>query len=143
MSVKFIDSDKLLKSFKELPEKMNTALGDELEKIGEEIRDEAKRLAPVRTGALRESIKKKVWRRSGQTTVKVLADYPKTGKFRKTKTRKQVAGSKEYYAFAVEYGTKHVKAQPFLMPAARKAEDGLEKRVSSSMDVVLNKEFRV
>lgn len=142
MSVKIIGSDKLLKAFKELPEKMNKALGDELEKTGEEIRDEAKRLAPVRTGALRESIKKRVWRRNGRTTVKVLADYPKTGRYRKTKTRKQAAGSREYYAFAVEYGTKHVEAQPFLMPAARKAEDGLERRVSSNMDIVLNKEFK-
>lgn len=142
MSVKVIGSDKLLKAFAELPEKMNKALGDELEKTGEEIRDEAKRLAPVRTGALRESIKKRVWRRNGRTTVKVLADYPKTGKFRKTKTRKQAAGSREYYAFAVEYGTKHVEAQPFLMPAARKAEDGLERRVSSNMDIVLDKELR-
>ena len=142
MSVKVIGSDKLLKAFAELPEKMNKALGDELEKTGEEIRDEAKRLAPVRTGALRESIKKRVWRRNGRTTVKVLADYPKTGKFRKTKTRKQAAGSREYYAFAVEYGTKHVEAQPFLMPAARKAEDGLERRVSSNMAIVLDKELR-
>lgn len=142
MSVKVIGSDKLLKGFKELPEKMNKALGDELEKTGEEIRDEAKRLAPVRTGALRESIKKRVWRRNGRTTVKVLADYPKTGRYRKAKTRKQAAGSREYYAFAVEYGTKHVEAQPFLMPAARKAEDGLEQRVSSNMDIVLNKEFK-
>lgn len=138
MSVKVIGSDKLLKAFKELPEKMNKALGDELEKTGEEIRDEAKRLAPVRTGALRESIKKKAWRRNGRTTVKVLADYPKTGRYRKTKTRKQAAGSREYYAFAVEYGTKHAKAQPFLMPAARKAENGLEERVSSNMDIVLS-----
>ncbi|MDY2649153.1 MAG: HK97-gp10 family putative phage morphogenesis protein [Pyramidobacter porci] len=142
MSVKVIGSDKLLKGFKELPEKMNKALGDELEKTGEEIRDEAKRLAPVRTGALRESIKKRVWRRNGRTTVKVLADYPKTGRYRKAKTRKQAAGSREYYAFAVEYGTKHVEAQPFLMPAARKAENGLEQRVSSNMDIVLNKEFK-
>lgn len=142
MSVKVIGSDKLLKGFKELPEKMNKALGDELEKTGEEIRDEAKRLAPVRTGALRESIKKRVWRRNGRTTVKVLADYPKTGRYRKAKTRKQAAGSREYYAFAVEYGTKHVEAQPFLMLAARKAENGLEQRVSSNMDIVLNKEFK-
>lgn len=142
MSVKIIGSDKLLKAFKELPEKMNKALGDELEKTGEEIRDEAKRLAPVRTGALRESIKKRAWRRNGRTTVKVLADYPKTGRYRKAKTRKQAAGSREYYAFAVEYGTKHVEAQPFLMPAARKAEDGLERRVSSNMDIVLDKELR-
>ena len=88
MSVKIIGSDKLLKGFEELPEKMNKALGDELEKTGEAIRDEAKRLAPVRTGALRESIKKKAWRRNGRTTVKVLADYPETGKYRKTKTRR-------------------------------------------------------
>lgn len=142
MSVKVIGSDKLLKAFKELPEKMNKVLGDELEKTGEEIRDEAKRRAPVRTDALRESIKKKAWRRNGRTTVKVLADYPKTGRYRKAKTRKQAAGSREYYAFAVEYGTKHVEAQPFLMPAARKAENRLEQRVSSNMDIVLNKEFK-
>lgn len=142
MSVKFIGSDKLLKGFKELPEKMNKALGEELEKVGEEIRDEAKRLAPVRTGALRDSIKKRAYRRNGRTTVKVLADYPKTGKYRKTKTRKQAKGAKEYYAFAVEYGTKRMEAQPFLMPAARKAENGLEQRIGSSMELVLDRELK-
>lgn len=142
MSVKIIGSDKLLKAFKELPEKMNKALGDELEKTGEEIRDEAKRLAPVRTGALRESIKKRAWRRNGRTTVKVLADYPKTGRYRKAKTRKQAAGSEEYYAFAVEFGTKNQQERPFLRPAANKVEEGLGNKVSHQMELVLNKEFK-
>ena len=142
MSIQFINSTKILRAIKECPEKMSAALADQLEQAGNRIRDEAKRLAPVDTGALRDSIKTRVNRRGLKTTVKIFADYPRGKGVRKTKTRKQVKGARVYYAFAVEYGTTHRKATPFLMPAARKEREGLEKKITSAMDLVLEKEFK-
>lgn len=96
-------------------------------KAGAEIvAEDAKARAPVRTGRLRDSIKTRVPKKG--LMAKVEADYPASGKVRKTSTKKQKAGSREYYAFAVEYGTRKMPAQPFMAPAlAAKASQVMQK----------------
>lgn len=89
-------------------------IGGAVKQAAELIKDEAQKRVPERTGALKNSIKAKM---TAKLRGKVFCDYPNTGRLRKTKTKKQAAGSKEYYAFAVEYGTRHMKEQPFLKPA--------------------------
>lgn len=81
----------------------------------EVVAEDARARAPVRTGRLKASIKTRVPKKG--LTAKVEADYPAGGKVRKTSTKKQKAGSREYYAFAVEYGTRKMPAQPFMAPA--------------------------
>lgn len=100
-------------------------------KAGAEIvAEDAKARAPVRTGRLRDSIKTRVPKKG--LTAKVEADYPAGGKVRKTSTKKQKAGSREYYAFAVEYGTRKMPAQPFMAPAlAAKASQVMQKMESA------------
>ena len=144
MSVQFVNSTRILRALKECPQVMEKVIAEELDKTAELIVAEAKRLAPVDTGALRDSIKKtKTSVRNGRIRTKVFADYPKGKGVHKTKTKKQVKGARAYYAFAVEYGTKHMKARPFLKPAVRKyGGDELTKRISSNMDVALEKEFK-
>jgi len=88
---------------------------------------EARRRAPVGTRPSRKGVSTGRLRRSIKTfsnandkkraIVRIAADYPEQAGIRKSKTRKQAAGSKEYYAFAVEYGTRKMSAQPFLNPA--------------------------
>lgn len=78
------------------------------------------------TGRLKASIKVKLAKKG--ISAKVEADYPRNAGRRKNKTRKQAAGSKEYYAFAVEYGTRKMEAQPFMAPAlAAKAQQVYDK----------------
>ena len=67
------------------------------------------------TGRLKASIKATLAKKG--ILAKVEADYPRNAGTRKSTTKKQKAGSKEYYAFAVEYGTRKMPAQPFLAPA--------------------------
>ena len=75
------------------------------------VRDKAKALAPVDTGAMRDGIhvtKPKVRLRAASVRVQ-------TGR------REQMGipkGANYYYPAAVEYGTKHRAAQPFMRPAA-------------------------
>jgi HK97 gp10 family phage protein len=107
-----------------------------LEEGGEQVAIEAMIRAPKRTGALAMSIKTKGNPKT--LGVKVFADYPDTGRVRKTKTKKQKAGSREYYAIAVEYGTKHVRAQPFLMPAGEAKAKEIMESVKEAMEVALN-----
>lgn len=96
-------------------------------KTGAEIvAEDAKGRVPVRTGRLKASIKTRIPKKG--LTAKVEADYPAGGKVRKTRTKKQKAGSREYYAFAVEYGTRKMAAQPFMAPAlAAKAPRVMQK----------------
>ncbi|MBQ8129390.1 MAG: HK97 gp10 family phage protein [Pyramidobacter sp.] len=156
MSVQIVNSTRILRALKECPQVMEKVIAEELDKTAELIVAEAKRLAPkskpedgpptVYHGALKDSIKKtETTAQNGRIRVKVFADYPdRSGRMRhKTKTKKQSTKGRVYYAFAVEYGTKHMKARPFLKPAARKyGGDELAKRITSNMDLVLEKEFK-
>lgn len=101
-------------------EKMREAV-----KAGAEVvAEDARTRAPMGTreprkgagvGRLKASIKVKMTKRG--ISAKVEADYPRNAGTRKSTTKKQKAGSKEYYAFAVEYGTRKMEAQPFMAPA--------------------------
>lgn len=105
-----------LERLRQAPERLRKKVLEVLEERAEAVRADAASRAPVRTGALRRSIRKQV---SEKTLVaKVYADYPETGEDSK-KGRKK---GRKYYAFAVEYGTKRMAAKPFLYPAARAAE---------------------
>lgn len=109
-----------LDRLRQAPERLKAKAYKALEERAEAIRSDAASRAPVKTGALRRSIKKTVSEKT--LTAKVFCDYPDTGGRNRRKTRKQAAGSRRYYAFAVEYGTKRMAAKPFLYPAARAAE---------------------
>jgi len=113
------------------PEELRKKTFSVLEDRAEAIRADAAARAPVKTGALRRSIKKVVSEKT--LTAKVFADYPEGNRTNKRKTRKQAAGSKRYYAFAVEYGTKKMAAKPFLYPAARAGEAA----TNSALEAVL------
>lgn len=101
-------------------EKMREAV-----KAGAEVvAEDARTRAPMGTreprkgagvGRLKASIKVRMPKRG--ISAKVEADYPRNAGTRKSNTKKQKAGSKEYYAFAVEYGTRKMEAQPFMAPA--------------------------
>lgn len=70
-------------------------------RAAEEIRDEARRRAPVRTGALRRSLTAVAVRDSGGITFRVGWDT-------------DIA----FYGPLVEFGTEHAVARPHLRPAA-------------------------
>ena len=107
------------------------------------IAEDIKARAPIGTreprkgagvGRLKDSIKvrKIVGNKGAKLSIKIEADYPRNAGRRKNKTRKQAAGSKEYYAFAVEYGTRKMEAQPFMAPAlAAKAQQVYDKMRSA------------
>ncbi|MDO5116190.1 MAG: hypothetical protein Q4D58_08855 [Synergistaceae bacterium] len=109
-----------------------------LRQTADEIQAGAKAIVRVRTGLLRESIKKTVRRRPDSVVARVFADYPAAkDKVHKTSTKKQAAGSRDYYAFAIEYGTKRSRAYPFLKPTANK----LEGRALRRIDAIVNREL--
>lgn len=108
------------------------------------VRDEAKRLAPVKTGALRDSIKARTWREDLSGVV--YADYPNTGRVTKSRTKKQRAGARVYYATVVEYGRRKANAddsekrpgaRPFLRPAVKAKQRFIRKELTDAMKEAL------
>lgn len=128
---------RLSRSLGLMSEAVQKEAAEALKRTAKEIAEEAKANVRVKTGALRNSIKKSVRRRRESVIARVFADYPKNGKTRKASTRKQSAGSRDYYAFAVEYGTKRSKAYPFLKPAANRLQDRAVRRI----EAIVNKEL--
>lgn len=84
------------------------------------------------TGRLKASIKVKLAKKG--ISAKVEADYPRNAGTRKSNTKKQKAGSKEYYAFAVEYGTRKMAAQPFMGPALAAKAPQVYDKMSRAME---------
>jgi len=82
----------------------------------EMIAEEARRLAPVDTGALRESIH--VEMSPGGTNGEVVVG---------------TSGGPEYYAMFVEFGTAHMPARPFLRPAADAVRDRIQRQLAKSV----------
>lgn len=110
---------------------------------GEIVAEEARMRAPVgtrpprkgvETGRLKRSIVVKNVRSKKYADVLIEADYPKNAGRRKTKTKKQAAGSKEYYAFAVEYGTHKMAAKPFLHPALEAKAQRVQEIIAEELD---------
>ena len=87
------DMDKLYKKFERLQRKeLRDKTYERLRRLTDMVMEEAKRRAPVKTGALRDSIKARSWKKSRNTPNKmrgvVYADYPNTGRRTKRKTKK-------------------------------------------------------
>ena len=131
------DMDKLYKKFERLQRKeLRDKTYERLRKLTDIVMEEAKRRAPVKTGALRDSIKARTWKRRrsyNKMRGVVYADYPETSRRTKRKTKKQAAGARVYYAFAVEYGTRHMKARPFLRPALASKSPTIEHEMNDML----------
>lgn len=82
-----------------------------LEQMGQAVRDEAVRLAPVRTGRLRDSIGYTI--RRSDMTVSIHADAP--------------------YSYFQEFGTRLIPAHPFLRPALLAARNWKNRGVNTEM----------
>lgn len=96
------------------------------------IRGEAKRRAPIDTGRLRFSLSARAFRDKMYSIV--YADFPKNRALHKSTTKRQKAGTPDYYAMCVEYGTRRQKAQPFLIPAAKKLRPWITKQIKQVME---------
>lgn len=88
-------------ALKELFESPNGATGKLLKQIGTRCVRIAKRMAPVDTGRLRSSIGEELRQDAGGLV--------------------EIVGTDVSYAPYVELGTRRMRAQPFLRPAAQQA----------------------
>lgn len=102
--------DKLMAKLEKLPAGVDREVLLELARAAVEIRDGARRRVPVMTGRLRNSIW--IWKRGK--------------KFR--------IGSRSEYARAIEFGTRHSRAQPFLYPAFKEVQPRVRERLVAAIN---------
>ena len=121
--------DRLKKRLDRIPQKVKEAVKPTLIEAGNELVDTMKQLAPVRTGALRDSITATP---PGETT----PPYSEPGGSRAVPENQVVitAGNTDVrYAHLVEYGTSKAHAQPFFWPAYRSLKDGLKRQIKDAI----------
>jgi HK97 gp10 family phage protein len=104
-----------------------TAIKAEADRLADAIRA----AAPVKTGALRDSVK--VRRTRNDLTLYVDAGGDAT-----TKEVRQGSGVSYDYALATEYGTSKEHAQPFFYPTVRAMEDDIDANIAAAVEKALN-----
>ena len=114
MEIEIIGLTELEEKLSNLDVKLSRALDEALEEIAEKIRDDAKSLVPVDTGALKKSIRIE---KKEKLQVSIVAGgggviNPRTGR-------------EVDYAGYVEFGTSHMSPQPYMQPALEKNRDEL------------------
>ncbi len=107
---------KLYSNLSEIAAGSEQAVKNALLQTAADVVSIAKQLAPVDTGALKQSI----------------------GAIPETSTSILIGSDKEYAPF-VEYGTVNSPAQPFLTPAFAQAESAFKVRLAQEMQKLANK----
>lgn len=129
----------LHKMMQELPAKIEAnVLRGGMRAGAKVIEEEAKRLAPVESGALRDSIRVSVRSRNGKVEATIKAGDSKTKKLVENRPdgSVKVTYRNAWYARLVEFGTaqhyiKAIKAKALILRSNRRASSGFAKRWTS------------
>lgn len=97
MTIKIEGLEAAIKTFHQMPLRFEREIPDALFEIATKIKEDARRLAPYRTGALRASIVAEVL--NDGMSARVYTDL--------------------YYAPFMEFGTRYITPRPFLAPAVQ------------------------
>lgn len=128
-SSKIKNENDIYKNLEEVQKAIKSANIKSLKQIAEKTVDKAKQNLTahntIRTGALLNSIKISEKGLDKETPyISVYASYPDLSLVNKDR-KTPITNKQFYYAFAVEYGTSNMYAQPYLQPAKRELEDTL------------------
>jgi HK97 gp10 family phage protein len=129
-------TEALRKRLAAIPAAVKEAVTPAIVQSAEELADRMKSLAPVKTGALRDSIV--VTPPGGQTPA-----YG-TGGSRTARENEAIvtAGNSDVrYAAHIEYGTKHAHAEPFFWPAYRLSKSREVNRIKRAITKAVKTEW--
>lgn len=134
--------------FKQLPGKLQRELARDLQQIASNLSNDIKAAAPVKTGALRDSVRVRRGRKTleyfveagGPTTTR---EYVGSAKYQRevsigSKDTQGIArgggSGKAYdYALGVEFGNKHVPAQPFFYTTYRQRQNQVREEIEQAV----------
>jgi HK97 gp10 family phage protein len=119
----------LLKRLEAIPKEVKKAVEPALIKSGEELVDRMRHLAPVDTGALRDSLHVTM---PGEATP--LYSQPGGSRVAKENEVLVTAGNEKVRtAHLLEYGTTKMEAQPYFWPAYRLTRERIKRRLSRAI----------
>jgi HK97 gp10 family phage protein len=125
--------ESLLKRLERIPKEVKAAVAPALIKSGNELAAMQKHLAPVDTGALRDSIHVTL---PGETT----PPYSQPGGSRVARENEVLitAGNSDVrYSHLLEWGTTKAPAQPFFFPAYRLLRARIQRRLKRSISAAV------
>ena len=125
------DNQELDRYLGDLSFKVRRELATAIRTEADRLADAIKAAAPVKTGALRDSVQ--VRRTRNDLTLYVTAGGDAT-----TKEVRQGSGEPYDYALATEYGTSKENAQPFFYPTVRAMEDDINANIAAAVEKALN-----
>lgn len=129
--------DRLLKRLDAIPQAVKDAIKPALIKSGDELVDRMKALAPVDTGALRNSIT--ATPPGGRTPA-----YSQPGGSRVVLENQVIvtAGNEDVrYPHLQEYGTSEAPAHPFFWPAYRLTKPRIKRRIARAINAAIKEEW--
>ena len=137
-------SPRLQARLAKVPDIARAAAAKAMEEGAAEIVAEMKRLAPVESGKLRDSIN---WTwgdvPAGSFTIADIRSGKNSGEQYATLRIKIYAGSREaYYARWQEFGTKNHPAQPFFYVIWRKEKAKFRRRIRAAVRAAIRAEFK-
>ena len=137
-------SPRLQARLAKVPDIARAAAANAMEEGAAELVAEMKRLAPVQSGALRDSIG---WTwgdvPAGSFTIADIRSGNNAGEQYATLRIKIYAGSREaYYARWQEFGTKNQPAQPFFHVTWRKEKAKFRNRIRAAVRAAIRAEFK-
>jgi len=131
-------TNKLIWRGRTLTRKAEIGVSLALESFATNVWAEARRIVPVDTGSLRNSIRIEKYEKKNYTTYRIVAGMEKGGSFGNSGMRSSIGRSssgvgvgiskakkgkswrRPFYALYVELGTSKMAAQPFMRPAFNK-----------------------
>jgi HK97 gp10 family phage protein len=135
MSARIVGEESLLKKFRTIPVAVRGSIREALEEQAEEVVAMMRRLAPSRTGTLRESIGWR-WGSKAPTGTMAIATVGSEQSEDLTITifaGGKVAGNDAFYARFVEFGTVKMTARPFFYVSWRANKKRVRSRVQAAM----------
>lgn len=114
-SVKIDGIQELLRNCREVDQAVRDVLGEAVKAGADIVRDEARRRAPYKTGALHRGIKSEItWDKNKS---KAFAGAGMDREMNDIFVKHTKDGKRYYYPASIEYGTPYAPAHPFLRPA--------------------------
>jgi HK97 gp10 family phage protein len=122
--------DDVQRYIRDLPFKMKRQLATAIRAEADRLAAAIKAKAPVKTGALRNSVR--VRRKRNDLELEVVAGGTET-----TKEVRSGSGKPYDYALATEYGTTRESAQPFFYNTARAMQDEIRDNIEDAVKEAL------
>jgi HK97 gp10 family phage protein len=112
--------------FKSMPNRLQRQLALDLQRIANNLQADIKAAAPVKSGALRDSVRV----RRGRNTLEYFVEAGGSNTMGEIRTGSGVSYD---YSLAVEFGTKKMEAQPFFYSTYREKRDAMREEIAQAV----------